>query len=121
MVLYRNLSIPRKFKWSGELRIKTEKDHKERLCNVTLSETSEGSATRLRFSICFGSSVSFLLLEKLLSLGELQSLRPALTPVAEIAKLGPDTQADEKQLTSLFMHMSSRMLACLSTFLPRIN
>lgn len=90
----------------------TEKDHKERLCNVTLSDVTDGSAARLRFSICFTHSVSFLLLEKLFSLGELQCLRPALTPVAEIAKLRPDTPADEKLLSPLFLHLSSRKLAC---------
>jgi hypothetical protein len=77
---------------------------------------TEGSAARLRFSICFGPSVSFLLLEKLFLLGELQSLRPALTPVAEIAKLGPDTLADEKLLAPLFSYMSSRKLACPPAF-----
>jgi hypothetical protein len=112
MILCRKTTIPRKFKWSGELRINTEKDHKERLCNVTLSDVTDGSAARLRFSICFTPSVSFLLLEKLFSLGELQCLRPALTPVAEIAKLGPDSPADEKLLSPLFLHMSSRKLAC---------
>ena len=114
----RNTPIPRKFKWSGELRMNVGKDHKERLCNVTLSDTSDGSIARLRFSICFGPTVSFLLLEKLFSLGELQCLRPALTPVAEIARLGPDSQADEKSLTTLFYYMSSRKLACPPTLLP---
>lgn len=112
--LLKKTSIPRKFKWSGELRINTEKDHKERLCNVTLSDVTDGSAARLRFSICFTPSVSFLLLEKLFSLGELQWLQPALTPVAEIAKLGPDTPADEKLLSPLFLHMSSRKLVSCS-------
>lgn len=112
MIYRRKTSIPRKFKWSGELRINTEKGYKERLCNVTLSEATEGSAARLRFSICFGPSVSLLLLEKLFSLGELQSLRPALAPVAEIAKLGADTPADEKLLTPLFVYMSTLKLAC---------
>ncbi len=112
IILCRKTPIPRKFKWSGELRINTEKDHKERLCNVTLSDVTDGSAARLRFSICFNSSVSFMLLEKLFSLGELQYLRPALTPVTEIAKLGPDTPADEKLLSPLFMYTSSRKLAC---------
>jgi len=116
IILCRKTTIPRKFKWSGELRINTEKDRKERLCNVTLSDVTDGSAARLRFSICFTASVSFLLLEKLFTLGELQCLRPALTPVAEIAKVGPDTPADEKLLSPLFLHMSSRKLACLLVF-----
>jgi hypothetical protein len=117
----RSTSIPRKFKWSGELRMNTEKDHKERLCNVTLSDTSDGCTTRLRFSICFGPSVSFLLLEKLISLGELQCLRPALTPVAEIGKLGPESQADEKPISTLFYYMSPRKLARPPTLLPQMN
>jgi len=116
MIHCRKTSIPRKFKWSGELRINTEKDQKERLCNVTLSDAIDGSAARLRFSICFTPSVSFLLLEKLFSLGELQCLHPALTPVAEFIKLGPDTPADEKLLSLLFLHMSSRKLACPLAF-----
>lgn len=116
IILCRKTTIPRKFKWSGELRINTEKDHKERLCNVTLSDITDGSFARLRFSICFTPTVSFLLLEKLFSLGELQYLRPALTPVAEIAKLGPDTPSDEKLLGPLFHHMSSRKLVCLLAF-----
>jgi hypothetical protein len=99
----------------------TGKDHKEQLCNVTLSDTSDGSAARLRFSFCFGPSVSFLVLEKLFELGELQCLRPALTPVTEIGKLGPETQADEKPISSLFYYMSSRKLACPPTLLPQIN
>jgi len=98
-----------------------EKNRKERLCNVVLSDASTGSSSRLRFSICFGPSVSFLLLEKLLSVAELQSLRPALTPVAEVARIGPDTQADETQLTTLFRYMISRNLACAPTPLPRMN
>jgi len=98
-----------------------EKNRKERLCNVILSDASTGSSSRLRFSICFGPSVSFLLLEKLLSVAELQSLRPALTPVAEVARIGPDTQADETQLTTLFRYMISRNLACAPTPLPRMN
>lgn len=118
-MLFRSISIPRKLKWSGELRISNDKDHKELVCNVMLSEASEGLTNRLRFSICFGASVSFLLLEKLLSLGELQSLRPALTPVAEVAKLGPDSAADEKALSRLFLYMSSRKLAC--DLVPRMD
>ena len=111
IIFYRKTSIPRKFKWSGELRINTEKGQKERLCNVTLSDVTDGSTARLRFTICFGPSVSLLLLEKLFSLAELQGLRPALTPVTETARLGPDTPADEKLLTPLFLYMSSRKLA----------
>ncbi|KAI0307557.1 hypothetical protein B0F90DRAFT_1674737 [Multifurca ochricompacta] len=110
----KNTSIPRKFKWSGELRINTEKDHKERVCNVAFSEPSEGSLDRLRFSICFNPSVSFLLLEKLLSLGELQSLRPALTPVSETARLGPENEVDVQPLNTLFFYMSSRKLVSYS-------
>ena len=106
--------IPRKFKWSGELRMNIKKDHKERLCNATLSDASDGHPTRLRFSICFEPSVSFLLLEKLFCMAELQSLRPALKPVAEVAKLGPETQADEKPFSTLFIYMSSLKLACPS-------
>ncbi|KAI9512345.1 hypothetical protein F5148DRAFT_18559 [Russula earlei] len=106
--LLKNTSIPRKFKWSGELRMHTDKNHKERLCNVTLSDPSGGSIGRLRFSICFDASVSFLLLEKIFSLAELQTLRPALTPVSEIARLGPDSHADENALTTLFHHLSAR-------------
>ena len=98
-----------------------ERDHKERLCNVTLSDASDGSPTRLRFSICFGSSVSFLLLEKLFCMAELQSLRPALTPVAEVARLGPETPADETPFKTLFFYMSSQKLACPPTPLPRMN
>ena len=116
IILCRKTSIPRKFKWSGELRINTEKGQKERLCNVTLSDVTDGSTARLRFTICFGPSVSLLLLEKLFSLAELQSLRPALTPVTETARLGPDTPADEKLLTPLFLYMSSRKLACPPAF-----
>lgn len=67
---------------------------------------------RLRFSICFNSSVNFLLLEKLFPLAELQCLRPALTSVAEVAKLGPEGEADTQPLNTLFIHMSSRKLAC---------
>ncbi len=67
---------------------------------------------RLRFAICFNSSVDFLLLEKQFSLAELQCLRPALTPVAEIAKLGPEGDADVQPLNTLFIYMSSRKLAC---------
>lgn len=111
-ILCRNTSIPRKFKWSGELRINTETGQKDRLCKVILSDVTDGSTARLRFTICFDSRVSHLLLEKLFSLGELQSLRPALAPVTEVAKLGPDTPADEKRLTPLFLYMSSRKLAC---------
>ena len=66
---------------------------------------------RLRFSICFNSSVSSLLLEKLFSLSELQCLRPALMHVAEVAKLGPEGEADAQPLNALFIHMSSRKLA----------
>jgi hypothetical protein len=116
IILCRKTSIPRKFKWSGELRINTEKGQKERLCNVTLSDVTDGSTARLRFTICFGPSVSLLLLEKLFSLAELQSLRPALAPVTETARLGPDTSADEKLLTPLFLYMSSRKLACPPAF-----
>lgn len=116
IIFCRKTSIPRKFKWSGELRISTEKGQKERLCNVTLTDVVDGSAARLRFSICFGPSVSLLLLEKLFSPGELQSLRPALTPVTEVARLGPETTADEKLLTPLFLYMSTRKLACPSAF-----
>ena len=116
IIVCRKTSIPRKFKWSGELRINTEKGQKERLCNVILSDVTDGSTARLRFTICFGPSVSLLLLEKLFSLGELQSLRPALAPVTEVAKLGPDTPADEKLLTPLFLYMTSRKLACPPAF-----
>ena len=108
----RNTHFSRKYKWNGELCINTEKGHKERVCNVSLSESSDGSPDRLRFSICFNSSVSSLLLEKLFSLAELQCLRPALTPVAEVAKLGPESEADMQPLNTLFIHMSSRKLAC---------
>jgi hypothetical protein len=121
MKFSRNTTIPRKFKWSGELRMNIERDKKERLCNVTLSDASDGSPTRLRFSICFGSSVSFLLLEKLFCMAELQSLRTALTPVAEVARLGPENQADEPPFKALFLYMSSRKLACPPTPLPRMN
>jgi hypothetical protein len=106
------MPIPRKFKWTGELRINNEKDHKERVCNIMLSETSEGSPERLRFSICFNSSISFLLLEKLLTLEDLQCLQPALTPVAETAKLGPENEADAQALSTLFVYMTSRKLVC---------
>jgi hypothetical protein len=109
-LLFRNTSIPRKFKWTGELRINTETDHKERVCNVTLSETSEGSLERLRFSICFNASISFLLLEKLFTLEDLQCLQPALTPVAETARLGPEKESDAQALSTLFYYMSSRKL-----------
>jgi hypothetical protein len=106
------MPIPRKFKWTGELRINTSKDLKERVCNVMLSEASEGSPERLRFSICFNSSISFLLLEKLFSLEDLQCLQPALAPVAETAKLGPENEADAQALNTLFLYMSSRKLVC---------
>ncbi|KAI9445468.1 hypothetical protein H4582DRAFT_1915640 [Lactarius indigo] len=86
---------------TAELCINTEKGHKERVCN--------GSMERLRFSICFNSS------EKLFSLAELQCLRPALTPVAEIVKLGPEGEADTQPLNTLFIHMSSRKLVSCST------
>ena len=115
---FRSTTIPRRFKWNGELRMNIERDHKERLCNATLS-ASDGSPTRLR--ICFGSSVSFLLLEKLFCMAELQSLRPAFAPGAEIAKLGPETQADEKPFSTLFFYMSSLKLACPPIPLPRMN
>ena len=121
MSFSRNTTIPKKFKWSGELRTNIEGDHKERLCNATLSDASDGSPTRLRFSICFNASVSFLLLEKLFCMAELQSLRPALLPVAEIAKIGPETQADEKPFSKLFFYMSSLKLACPPTPLTRMN
>ncbi|KAH9075786.1 hypothetical protein EDB83DRAFT_2352309 [Lactarius deliciosus] len=113
--ILKNTHIPRKYKWNGELCINTEKGHKERVCNVSLSDPSEGSMERLRFSICFNSSVSFLLLEKLFSLAELQCLRPALMPVAEVAKLGPEGEADTQPLNTLFIHMSSRKLVSCST------
>ncbi|KAH9043764.1 hypothetical protein EDB85DRAFT_2080724 [Lactarius pseudohatsudake] len=113
--ILKNTHIPRKYKWNGELCINTEKGHKERVCNVSLSDPSEGSMERLRFSICFNSSVSSLLLEKLFSLAELQCLRPALTPVAEVAKLGPEGEADTQPLNTLFIHMSSRKLVSCST------
>jgi hypothetical protein len=106
------MPIPRKFKWTGELRINTEKDHKERVCNVMFSDASEGSPERLRFSICFNPSISFLLLEKLLPLEDLQCLQPALTPVAETAKIGPENEADVQALSTLFIYMSSRKLVC---------
>lgn len=85
---------------------------------MTLLDPSDGSTARLRFSFCFGPSVSFLLLEKLFSLGDLLCLRPALTPVAEICRLGPETQADEKPISTLFYYMSSQKLACPPTLLP---
>jgi hypothetical protein len=106
------MPIPRKFKWTGELRINTGKDHKERVCNVTLSDASEGSPERLRLAICFNSSISFLLLEKLLPLEDLQCLQPALTPVPETAKIGPENEADAQALNTLFLYMSSRKLVC---------
>lgn len=113
--ILKSTHIPRKYKWNGELCINTEKGQKERVCNVSLSDSSEGSPDRLRFSICFNSSVSSLLLEKLFSLAELQCLRPALTPVAEVAKLGPENEADTQPLNTLFIHMSSRKLVSCST------
>ena len=112
----RSTHIPRKYKWNGELCINTEKGQKERVCNVSLSDSSEGSTDRLRFAICFNSSVSSLLLEKLFSLAELQCLRPALTHVAEVAKLGPESEADTQPLNALFIHMSSRKLARTYSF-----
>lgn len=113
--ILKNTHIPRKYKWNGELCINTEKGHKERVCNISLSEASEGSRDHLHFSICFNSSVNVLLLEKLFSLAELQCLRPALKPVAEVAKLGPEGEADTQPLGSLFLHMSSRKLVSCST------
>ncbi|KAI0271558.1 hypothetical protein BC834DRAFT_860173 [Gloeopeniophorella convolvens] len=120
--LLRNTTIPKKFKWSGELYINTTKGQGERICNVLLSDSTDGPPERLRFSICYNASVSLLRLEKLFTLVELDSLRPALLSPSEIAKLGPESDTDAQPLATLYSYMTSRKLvSCSSVFLDDNN
>ncbi|KAI0067836.1 hypothetical protein BV25DRAFT_1987496 [Artomyces pyxidatus] len=98
-------TIPKLWKWVGDLFVDIQKDHAERICNVKLSKPTEHADKSLRFSICF-HSVDSLRLGKWFPVANLHMIRPALGPVAQTCQLGPD---DDKDSAPVLKAMANRM------------
>lgn len=110
-------SIPKKFKWAGEVFMHTEKDRAEKLFEGTLSEEPPKQTKTLRFSYCMGEKVDSLRLMKLLHVSELPMLQAACSQVSQLGRLEPKEDKDHDAFGTLIKYMTPRQLVCFSASL----
>lgn len=99
--------IPKKWKWSGELLVEKELDKAERFCEVALTDATDHLPDGLRLSICF-SSVESLRLRRLLDVADIDGLLSACARPQQMAKLGPQSEADTPPFQTLVRYMRKK-------------
>jgi hypothetical protein len=97
--------IPKKWKWVGDLFVDTAPDHAEKLCTVTLSDSTDPLQNGLRFSIML-SSVDSVRIKKRLNVCELDAVLYACGPVQQLAKVGAEDASDADRLNHLMIYMN---------------
>lgn len=99
--------IPKKWKWSGELFLDVTRDSAERLCNVTLTDSTDHLAEGLRFSVLF-SSMDSVRLKRMHGIVDVEWLLQACTTVQQLAKMIPQNEKDTDSLAVLAKHMAKK-------------
>jgi hypothetical protein len=112
--------IPKKWKWSGELFVDVARNSAERLCYVTLTDSSDHLAEGLRFSVLF-SSMDSLRLKKMHGLVDVEWLLQACSPIQQFAKMIPQDEKDTSSFTSLVKHMAKKQMVSNGTHVNDIQ
>jgi hypothetical protein len=97
--------------WAGELFLDIDQDKADRLCEVTLTDTTDFLPEGLRLHILF-SSLDSIRFQKLYNFADLDQILPAFKPSEQVARLGPQNENDIAPLTSLKRHMELKQRVC---------
>jgi len=101
----RKSRIPKKWKWVGDLFVDTAPEYAEKLCTVTLSDSTDPLQNGLRFSIML-SLVDSVRITKRLNVGELDAVLYACGPVQQLAKLSAEDTSCADKLNHLMIYMN---------------
>ncbi|KAI0034937.1 hypothetical protein K488DRAFT_44475 [Vararia minispora EC-137] len=106
-----NCRIPKKFRWTGEVCIKTGRDSAKPLCKVDITEATEAASQVIRLNTFFNEEHHSIKLEKLLTIRELRTeFLPACQKPSQIARVVPAGSDDMEALESLRQYMTEREL-----------
>ena len=106
-----NRRIPKKFRWTGEVFIKTGQDVAKPLCKVDMTEATEAAPQAMQLNVFFNDRLRSIELEKLLTIRELRrEFLPACQKPSQIARLVPAESEDAEALESLQRYMAEREL-----------
>jgi hypothetical protein len=107
----RKSRIPKKWKWVGDLFVDTAPNHAEKLCAVTLSDSTDPLQNGLRFSIML-PSVDSLRIKKRLHVCELDAVLYACGPVQQLAKVSAEDASCADRLNHLMIYMNLQQQVC---------